>query len=396
MTEEEIKKIKDFKKIEERKSQIAELAKSEDADIDALTKEVEALNVREKELKEIAEKRSKLLNDINAGARILPNQILGEDKASDPDDKEYRAAFMDNILHGTKIPEDVLSNYMEKRENQNTLTTDAQTVIPVQLVNQIIERMDLNGVILPLVTHTSFAGGITIPTSSVKPVATWVGEGKGSDRQKKTTGKISFTYHKLRCEISMSMEVGTMALSAFEAKFAQNVAEAMTIALEKAIIDGNGESMPKGILTETPKETITLKGAEPTYKELVTIESSIPAQFENTAKWCMTKKQFGIFMGITDSNGQPIAGVNKGTDGKLQRNILGREVVIHAYADEMKSHLAFIFNFADYVLNQIYDMGIQKKQDWDTEDYLTKAVASYDGKVIDTESLLVIDPKATV
>ena len=51
-------------------------------------------------------------------------------------------------------------------------------------------------------------------------------------------------------------------------------------------------------------------------------------------------------------------------------------------------NLAFMFDFADYVLNTIYDMGISKKQDWDTEDLLTKAVMSVDGKVVDNGSIV--------
>lgn len=42
-----------------------------------------------------------------------------------------------------------------------------------------------------------------------------------------------------------------------------------------------------------------------------------------------------------------------------------------------------MFDFGDYVLNTIYDMGISKKQDWETEDLLTKAVMSVDGKAVD-------------
>ena len=51
---------------------------------------------------------------------------------------------------------------------------------------------------------------------------------------------------------------------------------------------------------------------------------------------------------------------------------------------------AFMFNFSDYALNTIYDMGVQRKQDWDTEDMLTKAVMSVDGKVIDVNSLVTV------
>lgn len=46
------------------------------------------------------------------------------------------------------------------------------------------------------------------------------------------------------------------------------------------------------------------------------------------------------------------------------------------YADTVEEDtiFAFIFNFKDYAMNSIYDIGIQKKQDWDqSEDLLTKA-----------------------
>ena len=299
---------------------------------------------------------------------------------------EYRSAFMQNVLKGTPIPDNL-------RANANTLTSDVTSVLPTVLVNQIIERMDQCGMILPLVTRTSHPAGVVIPTSSVKPVATWVAEGKSSDKQKKTTGKITFSYFKLRCEISLSMEVGTIALSAFEAKFVENVSKAMIIAIEKSIIAGNGTSQPKGILKETAAGTLELAKAEPTYKELVEAEGLVPAEFEANAKWCMTKAQFMKFVGMTDTAGQPIARINYGLAGKIERTLLGREVVIHPYATEMGSVAAFIFDFSDYVLNTIYDMGIQKKQDWDTEDLLTKAVMSVDGKAVDAGSLITLTVK---
>lgn len=303
------------------------------------------------------------------------------------DSIEYREAFMQHVIRGVEIPQ-------ELRANANTLTNDVTSVIPTVLVNQIIERMEQSGMILPLVTRTSYAAGVVIPTSTVKPVATWVQEGKPSDKQKKTTGKITFAYYKLRCEISMSMEVGTMALSAFEAKFVENVSKAMVIAIEKAIINGDGTSMPKGILKETAITNIELAADDPTYKELVELEAAVPVEFEGTAKWFMTKARFMKFVGMTDANKQPIARINYGINGKPDRTLLGREVVIHPYKDEMGDVAAFICDPSDYVLNTIYDMGIQKKQDWDTEDLLTKAVMSMDGKMIDNGSLVTMTVKA--
>lgn len=303
-------------------------------------------------------------------------------QAQDDKDLKYRNAFMEYVLRGTAIP-------AELRADANTLTGDVGTVIPTQLVNQIIEKFDNVGMILPLITKISYKAGVEIPTSSVKPVATWVSEGAGSDRQKKTTGKITFSYFKLRCEISMSMEVGTMALSAFEAKFVENVAKAMTYAVENAVINGTGTGQPKGILAETGVEVTG--GA--TYTKLCEVEGAIPVEYETGAKWCMNKKTFMKFVAMTDQAGQPIARVNYGIGGKAERTLLGRDVVVSPYVADDK---AFVFDFADYVLNTIYDMGISKKQDWETEDLLTKAVMSVDGKCVDTGSLIIFNIEPTV
>ena len=324
---------------------------------------------------------------IPAGAELRNAQVVstfnvGGKETMENQNMEYRNAFMEYVLRGTPIP-------TELRADANTLTGDAGSVIPTHLVNQIIEKMDNVGMILPLITKTSYKAGVEIPTSSVKPVATWVAEGAGSDRQKKVTGKISFTYHKLRCEISMSMEVGTMALSAFEAKFVENIVKAMTYAIEDAIINGTGSGQPKGILTETG---VTVTGGA-TYDKLCECEGNVPEEYEAGAKWCMKKKTFMGFVGMTDQQGQPIARVNYGIGGKPEYILLGREVVVAPYVADNK---AFIYDFADYILNTIYDMGISKKQDWETEDLLTKAVMSVDGKCADAGSLVIFNIQPTV
>ena len=311
---------------------------------------------------------------------------------------EYRQAFMAFVCNGTPIP-------AELRADANTTTTDAAAAIPTHVVNKIVEKMENVGMILPLVTRTAFAGGVVVPTSTAKPVATWVNEGSGSDRQKKALGNVTFSYHKLRCEISMSMEVSVMAVSAFESTFVDNVAKAMIKAIENAIVNGTGSNQPKGILAETApaeQQISVAKADKLDYKLLCKAEAAVPEEYENTAVWCMSKKTFMAFVGMVDSNGQPIARVNYGVNGKPERTLLGRPVVLaSAYmknyedAPSAATKFAFIFDFADYMLNTIYDMGITRKQDWETEDMLTKAVMSVDGKAISTDSLVVLTKQTT-
>lgn len=310
---------------------------------------------------------------------------------------EYRKAFMANVVNGTNIP----SKF--QNADANTKTTDVGAVIPTTVMEKIVQKLEATGMILPLVTRTAYKGGLSIPTSNVKPVATWVAEGVGSDRQKKTTSSITFTYHKLRCTISVSLETNTMALPVFETTFINDVVTAMVAAQEQTIISGTGIGQPKGILTETvvTGQNVDIVAAKSvSYSVLIQAESALPLEYENDAVWFMTKKTFMAFVGMEDEGGQPIARVNYGIGGKPERTLLGRNVILNnymgSYADTVTNDtiVAFLFNPKDYILNTNYQMTIKKYEDNETDDLVTKAIMLVDGKVVDNNSLVTVTKKA--
>lgn len=397
--------MKEFlkKTIVRLQGEIADLNKR--ADASQSVEEINAFGEQKRSLKaELEEAQAQLekiekeerakKDEVPANAKLVNGNVVGafgmRAAAVDHDSVEFRTAFMNYVLKNQPIP-------AEMREDVNTKTTDVASVIPTVIVNRIVEKITSCGMILPEITRTAFAAGVVVPTSSTKPSASWVNEGASSYKQKKTTGSVTFSHFKLRCEISMSMEVGTMALDVFETTFVRNVADAMIVALEKAVLAGTGSGQPTGILngTLTSYEVTSEKTSGVTYGDLIAMEAKLPVEYEATAKWFMTKAQYLAFVGMVDTAGQPIARVDHGIDGKPARMLLGREVIIHPYATEMGSYLAGLYNFKDYVLNTIYDMGIQKKQDWDTEDLLTKAVMGVDGKPVDLGSLVVLKQKTS-
>lgn len=329
---------------------------------------------------------------------------------------EVRNAFKNFIANGNR-------EELRTAAGNATSDTNGGTVIPENLLNQIMEKLESVGTIYNLVTKTAYPVGQTIPREATKPVATWVGrntttlasstsgEGNGSTPVKGVNldTAISFTHFKLRCEVAMTEEVASMSLSAFEALFVKNVSLAMLRAIEFAVVDGDGYGMPTGILANTAPsgQAIEVAAADSLdYALLCDAEAAVPAEKEGGAKWCMTKKTFMKFTGMVDDAGQPIARVNYGINGKPERTLLGREVVLYVpqtgsklgnYADSVNADtlFAFIFDFADYVLNNNYDLGIQHKIDWDNEDHRTKAVAAYDGKAVDITSLVTLTKKAS-
>ena len=304
---------------------------------------------------------------------------------------EYRTAFMNNVMRGAAMPK-------FQNADQNTLTTDVGTVIPEVLVSKIIAKAETVGQIYAKVTKTHYKGGVTIPTQNVKPVASWVAEGKGSDKQKTTTGSITFSWHKLRCAISMSLETETMTLDIFESTFVAQVSEAMIKAIEEAIFNGNGTSQPKGILKETPgagKALSVANGSKIDYEFLLKCEAAVDEEYDNGAEWYMSKKTFyEDVLSITDQAGQPIARVNVGINGKPEQTILGRKVNFTNYLPKFESNpsaskvFGFIFNMSDYVLNENLAITVKQYEDNDTDDKITKAVMLTDGKCIQTYSLV--------
>lgn len=298
---------------------------------------------------------------------------------------EYRKVFMEYVTRDVTIPK-------EYRQDAVSQTTDVGAVIPTNVLNQIITKLESAGNILAKVTRTAYKGGVTIPKSTVKPVATWTAQGKGSDKQKQdTSGTVTFAYHKLRCAVAVSLEVDTMAITAFENLLINNIVEAMTKAIEQAIISGTGAGQPKGITAETADAGQTVETAKPAYADLITAEGNLPVAYEKGAEWCMSKKTYMSYYGLLDSNGQPIGRINYGLAGKPEYTLLGRPVNVCDYLPSFANAktndiVGFLFNFKDYVLNTNYAMGVKKYEDNDTDDMVTKGIMLADGKVVDTGS----------
>ena len=407
--------MRTLQEIEARLAEIGNEINTRGAEMSAeelTTLEAEVATLQEERARLLAapnttEQRNRILAAVAAGQPVAgqnPTVVRSFPAAgnsqAETEDKfgtmQYRQAFMDYVVRGTAIPAEYRASAVSK-------TTDVGAVIPTTVLNQIVQQLESTGMILALVTRTAYKGGVAIPVSTVKPTAVWVAEGAGSDKQKKNIAKdgmVTFAYHKLRCAVAVSLEVENMAMSAFETLLINNIVEAMTKALEQAIISGSGTGQPKGIIKETPNAKQVVETAKLTYDDICKVEGALPQAYEAGAVWCMSKATFMGFVGMTDQNGQPIARVNYGIAGKPERVLLGRPVVCCDYLNGFDAASAgdvvgFVFNFKDYVLNTNYAMGVKKYEDNETDDMVTKGIMLADGKVVDKNSLVTLKKKAS-
>ena len=313
------------------------------------------------------------------------------------DDLEERQAFMRYVLTG-EIP--------EQRADAVTKTTDIGSVIPQTIMNRIVEKLETNGHIFARVTKTNYQGGLSVPTSSVKPTATWVAEGGVAEKQKKTTGNITFNYYKLQCRVVVTLEVATTSLKIFEDVVVKNVTDAMMKALETAIVSGDGSGKPKGIFTETltaaqkaeiSADTITK------YATWVEAFSKVPMAYEGKVALLINNSDWKKYLiGMVDADGQPVARVNYGISGVPERVFMGVEVIpvedmglaTFDSAATGKPFAGFV-NLSDYILNSNLQMTVKRYFDENLDEDVTKATLLADGKMVDTNGLVFLCKKAT-
>lgn len=371
----------------------------QDGNTEQYDAKVEEINTLDSAYEEFAQKQADLTAMRGAVKAPISNGEANRVVASvmeQDDDLDYRMQFMNHVLKGTPI----MAN-----SDAITVTGDVGAVIPNTIINKIYEKLESVGGIYAKLTKTFYKGGVTVPTAAAKPVATWTTERGGSYKQKKALGSVTFSYHKLRCVVAVSIAVDTVTLEIFENTIAQNIADAMVKAIEAAAFNGAGASSnePEGILTKTVPDGQTVnitEGKDVAYADLCAAEGALPAEYDAGTEWYMKKATFyNQFMGMVDENGQPIARMNAGLDGKPDASLFGRKVnftdYVPAFASSVSGDTPFavMFNFSDYILNTNLQVTVKEYEDHDTDDQIKKAIMLVDGKPVDLNSLVVMQVK---
>ena len=370
-----------------RKQEIAGLSKTATGEaLTALAREMNELIEKETELKQM-EARNAIAAQLQQNATSAHSiDTKQEDHHMNFETVEYRNAFMKYVLTGE----------MPAEYRSVSTTADNAAVIPIPVMNTVIEKMEQCGNILPLVRKLSYAPGVVVPTSALATEATWLQEGAAIEEGAKTTVGVTFGAFELGASIGVSFKAHIQSLAAFEAAVAENVSRAMVKALEKAIIAGDGNAKPKGIITETvdAKQKVALAKAL-SYQDIVNIVKAIPSAYKAGSVITMNENTFLDILGITDKQGQPIARVNYGVDGAPQASLLGRRVIFTDFLKDLGSAangevVAFAFNYAHYALNTAYEMDLVTYTDDKTRNKVYQSVGLYDGKVIDKNGLVLI------
>jgi len=331
---------------------------------------------------------------------LAAGQTSTEERSEDPHaTPEYRQAFMEYVARGKT------SDVLEMRADAITTTGDIGAVIPTTIMNRIVEKLQDNGRIWARITNTAFQGGVQIPVSTLKPVATWVGEGDMSDKQKKTLVKISFTYHKLQSRVAVTLVADVVSLPIFEQTVADNIVEAMIIAIEEAVINGTGDGQPLGITQDEDIASTQIVNVSADdikkYSTWTDLYGKIPRSYRNGSVLIMNDSDWNKYLlGMVDTTGQPVARVTFGIDGTTNERFIGKEVI--AVEDHLESIddaavgdvVGILCRLQDYMFNSNMQMAFKRYFDDNTDEWISKATLIGDGRLADRFGVVLLKKAA--
>ena len=384
--------MKRLLEIAARKVELRGLLESDgQIELQKVEQELKVLETEETELRrrlEVAKGIEAGTADVRKVATITPEARAQVDLY---DTVEYRKAFMSHVTTGADI------------EKRTTELGDIGAVIPTTIINKIVERMETVGRIWRRVSKSAVQGGVQIPVSTAKPTASWVAAGTMSAKQDKVvSGTITFSYHKLQCRVAVELVAGTVAMPAFEATVANNIAEAMVRALDHAIVRGTGTGQPLGIINQPglPADRIadvTVANFNK-YDVWMGLLGRVPAEYREGAVLLMNDADWHQYiLGMVDTTGQPIARVTMGLNGGIVDRFLGHEVIVTEHLPSITpagttagTTVAVLVRLEDYLVNSNKAITYRRYFDEDTDEWVSKATLIADGKLADINGVVLI------
>lgn len=325
---------------------------------------------------------------------------------------EYRKAFMDYVVNGTK------SAILEQRAADQVEHGDLGVLLPDTVVQQIIKDVEkVYGQLYSRVKKTNIKGGIKYPLGSFSATFKRITETTVSERQAAggVTGYVEFTYKIGEIRLATTLLATVLSVPVFEAELSKVIVEAYVKAMDEEILVGTDEANQcVGILTEAKKSV----GSRIPAANTITFTS---AQMADWTQWkkrlfakiplAMRKERPTFFMTantfeanietLQDSNGQPVARtITNPVNGDESARFFGREVVfvepldgaIENFDDAASGDYFGIYMVPEkaYAINSNLAFSVTRYFDHETNQWVDKAIVINDGKVLDPKYIYLL------
>lgn len=315
-------------------------------------------------------------------------KIIKKDEEKDMEEKniletkEYRSAFLKR-LQGKELND-------EEKRAMTTAQSSVGSAIPTTTLNRIDEKLRQTSALYNEVEVLNIGGYLSIPKEKATNEASWVEENKESTDVDDTLDAVNFAAYKLIRTISITAEVEAMTIDAFEDYIVKKLSDKMAIAIENAILNGDGTGKMKGILTEAI-ETLKYSG-NLSFDVLCKLMALLKSGYKPNAKFVVSSKTLWEDI-ATITVGNQLVFLPDPT-GEFAGRLFGKPVIEDDYLGDCK---ILFGNFKKYTIN--FNKSITINSDESVEfrkgNKVYRALALLDGKTVNTEAFVLLDKEET-
>lgn len=322
--------------------------------VETLGKEKTELLERKKELEAIEERKKTIEAVKNLPEGAMPfKEERAMDKIINRESKEYRNAWLKE-LQGVALTE------TEKRDYISAASSSGGA-IPTETSEALFAKMVTLAPMLSEITLLRVAGNVNFSAEGVRDAATQHAENYAITASTDTLVKVSLTGYEYTKLLYISKTVQTMTINAFEGWLVEMIAEDIAVAIENAIINGDGSTAPTGIekaaTWSTASNSVVVTGTFViTYTDVLNLIGKLPARYDSNAKFLASKAMvYQGLAGVLDTQGRPIL-VND-TTSKYPLRVLGYPVIT---SDKVTAKTLYLGDYKKVVGNLAQDVTVER------------------------------------
>lgn len=363
----------------------------------------EIINTLEKEDRSASSEEANKLNELKMQIVDVTETI--DALESQKNEKSTEARKMENNREAELRG---MEQYLRKQEGEEraehvNTTTDGAAVIPTNIAQTIIEKMEsYSNVFAQAQRFNSVSGDLRIPRDSSTDSAGFVGENQEIDAIQMKFDYVALKQRRVGASITLTNQLVNDAGFDIVNYAVNKLAKETGAAVEEAALKGqNDNDQFEGILSpktlELPALNKTELPATVDYDAIVDIYNAIQPVYLNNSQFIMSRALFGKITQLKDGNGHKY--VQGGVvNGRLQQTLLGLPVVV---SDQLTEADGIIFGDVSAAY------GIMVKTDFKLQ-YVTGDTTQakrgtqllvfdgyMDGNVIDPQALVVAQPSGT-
>lgn len=271
------------------------------------------------------------------------------------------------------------------------IDTDGGFLVPETFINQLIKALDDDVIIRSLanVIPLTTGGSIGMPTLDADPGdADWTTElSTGSEDDKMKFGKRAMQPHPVAKRIKVSQQLLRTSALASDALVRQRLAYKFGITMEKAYLIGDGDKKPLGLFRASNSGIPTSRDIsegntnnKPTADGLISAKYALKTPYWKRSNWLFHRDVMKEIAKLKDANGQYIWRESV-RDGEPDR-ILGRPVHMSEFAPNTMAagqYVGMLGDFNHYWILDSLKMQIQRLAELYAETNQIGFIGRYEG-----------------